>query len=105
MAKGYLGIPDWFSFRNQGGNIALADLAGNGQQNLIVLMVDNPPGKNRGLFRVGRNLDAVGNATGGWAPWIDVPDWFSFENQGTGIAVADIDGDAKQDLIVLMIDS
>jgi hypothetical protein len=24
--------------------------------------------------------------------WIDIPDWFSFENQGAGVAVADVSG-------------
>ena len=68
MPNRYLEIPDWFSFENQGGNIATADLNGNGQQDVVVLMVDAAPGKNRGLFRVGRDIDAVGNPTGGWSP-------------------------------------
>lgn len=105
MPKGYLEIPDWFSFENQGGNVALADLNGNGQQDLVVLMVDNPPGINTAFLRVGRDLDAQGMPTGGWSPWVAVPDWFSFENQGAGIALGDIDQDGKQDLIVFMIDS
>jgi hypothetical protein len=105
MAKGFLKIPDWFSLENQGGGVALADLSGHGQQNVVVFMVDNPPGQNRGLYRIGRNLDVGGNVTGGFTPWIDVPDWFSFENQGAGIAVGDIDKDGKQDLIVFMIDN
>jgi hypothetical protein len=105
MPTRYITIPDWFSAENQGGGVAVSDLGGNGQHDLVVLMVDSPLGKNRGLFRVGRNLDGVGNVTGGFTPWIDVPDWFSFENQGAGIAIADIDGDGKQDLIVFMIDN
>jgi galactose oxidase-like protein len=105
MPTGYITIPDWFSAENQGGGVAVSDLAGNGQHDLVVLMVDSPLGKNHGLFRVGRNVDGVGNVTGGFTPWIDVPDWFSFENQGAGIAIADIDGDGKQDLIVFVIDN
>lgn len=105
MATQFMGIPDWFSTENQGGGIAISDLSGNGQRDLIAFMVDNPPGLNRGLFRIGRNLDATGNVTGGYTPWLDVPDWFSFENQGAGIAVADIDKDGKQDLIIFMIDN
>src|SRR6516225_592131 len=65
-------IPDWFSFENQHGGIAVADLDGNGNPELIVMMVDNPPGQNRGLYRIGRNLDANANVTDGWTPWIDV---------------------------------
>ena len=41
---------------------------------------------------------AVGRA------WFDVPDWFSFENQGAGIAVADLNGSGKHDLLIFQID-
>ena len=81
MPEGFETVPDWFSDENQGAGIAIADL-GDGQHHLVILMVDNPPQQNRGLYRIGRNLDALGRVTGGWTPWIDVPDWFSWENQG-----------------------
>lgn len=100
----WIAIPDWFSFENQHGSIALADLDGDGNLELLVLMVDNSPGKNRGLYRIGRKLDANGNVTGGWTQWFDVPDWFSFENQGAGIAVADLNGTGKHDLLIFQID-
>ena len=105
MPKNFVQIPDWFSFENAGGGAAIADLSGTGKQDSIILMVDNPPGVNRGLFRIGKNLDATGNPIDGYTPWIDVPDWFSFENQGAGVAVADIDRDGKQDIVVFMIDN
>ena len=105
MPRGYLQIPDWFSFENQGGDVAVADLAGSGDQDLVVITVDNPGGQNRGIYRVGRKLDDNGNVTAGWSPWIDVPDWFSWENQGAGAAIFDLDKDGKQDLIVFMIDN
>jgi hypothetical protein len=105
MPANYLQIPDWFSAENQGANIAVAALSNSGAQDLIVLMVDSPAGQNRGLFRIGRNLDSNGNVTGGWTPWIDVPDWFSWENQGTGIAVGDLTGAGTHDLVVYMIDN
>jgi len=100
----WLAIPDWFSFENQYGAITVADLDGDGNQHLVVLIVDNPPGQNRGLYRVGRRLDANGNVTGGWTGWFDVPDWFSWENQGVGVAVADVNGTGKLDLIAFQID-
>jgi hypothetical protein len=105
MPRGYLTIPDWFAFENQGGNVAVADLSGTGKNDLIVLMIDSTAEQNRGLFRIGRNLDATGNPVDGWTPWFDVPNWFSWENQGAGIAVADIDHDGKQDLVIFMIDN
>jgi hypothetical protein len=48
---GFLQIPNWFSTDNQGGGIAVADLKGDGTQDLIVFMIDNPPGQNRGSTR------------------------------------------------------
>ncbi len=105
MPKGYFQIPDWFSFDNQGGGVAVADLTGVGNQDLLVITVDNPGGQNRGVYRVGHSLDAQGKVTAGWTRWIDIPDWFSFENQGAGAAVIDLNKDGHQDLIVFMIDN
>jgi FG-GAP repeat len=105
MPKGYQQIPNWFSAENAGGGVAIADLDGNGKQDFVVFMVDNGPAQNRGLFRIGRDLDAAGVVRGGYTPWIDVPDWFSFENAGASVAVADVDRDGKQDIVIFMIDN
>lgn len=105
MPNGFINVPDWFAWENAGGGIAVGDMTGNGLQDLVVLMVDDPPGKNRGLYRVGRNLDTAGKPTAGWGPWIDIPDWFSFENQGAGLALWDLTGNGRLDLVVFMIDA
>ncbi|MBE0529711.1 MAG: DUF1929 domain-containing protein [Rhodospirillales bacterium] len=97
-------VPDWFSWDNQGGGVAAASLA-PGREDIVVLMVDAPPGNSRGLYRVGKGLDAAGQVTGGWTPWIDIPDWFPAQTQGAGIAIGDIDGDGRPDLVVAMVDS
>ncbi len=104
MANGFLNIPDWFSWENQGAGIAVAQLASDRPRDLIVMMVDNPPGQNQGLYRVGKHLDSDGNVIGGWTPWMNVPDWFPWENRGAGIAVTDLDGNGQLDLIIFMID-
>ena len=104
MPTTFATVPDWFAWENHGAGAALADLNGDGQPELLVLMVDNPAGVNRGLYRVGAGLDATGTAAA-WGPWIDVPDWFSFENQGAGLAVADLDADGRPELFVFQIDN
>lgn len=97
-------VPDWFSWENQGGGLAAGDISGNGRPDLVVLLVDAPAGQNAGLYRVGFDLAADGAVTGGWSPWIAVPDWFSSENQGAGLAVGDITGSGRPDLVVFMVD-
>jgi len=101
---GWVEVPDWFSWANQGAGIAVADVTGSGRPDLVVLMVDDGPQQNRGLYRVGRDLDANGAVTAGWTPWVEVPDWFSWTNQGAGVAVADVTGSGRPDLVVFMID-
>ena len=95
----------WFSWENQGAGIAVADLGGNGRPDIVVMAVDNGLQQNRGVYRVGRDLDADGNAANGWSDWHDMPSWFSWENQGGGVAVADITGNGHADIILFGIDN
>jgi len=63
MARGWLEIPDWLSFENQGGNVALGHLSGDGGRDVVILLVDDGPDQNRGFLRVGRDLDEKGAVT------------------------------------------
>lgn len=101
----WIEVPEWNSWENQGGSIAVADLSGNGNNDLIIFQIDNPQGINRGLYRIGRDIDANGVVHGGWSQWREVPNWRSEENEGGGITVADIDGDGKPELIVFQVDN
>ncbi|MFC5949932.1 galactose oxidase-like domain-containing protein [Pseudonocardia lutea] len=98
-------VPDWGFWENQGAGIALADVGGTGALDLVVFAVDAPAGPNGGFYRIGRDLDADGVVTGGWTGWTPVPDWPSWENAGADIAVADVDGDGRLDLVVLCVDA
>jgi hypothetical protein len=97
----WIDVPDWFSWANQGVDVAVTALGGG--QALVVLMVDDGPQVNRGLYRIGHGLTADG-AVSSWTPWIDVPGWFSWRNQGAGVAVTGPDQQGRRDLVVFMID-
>jgi hypothetical protein len=94
-------VPDWFSWENQGGGVAVVDRGT--QRDLVVFAVDNPVGQNQAFYRVAKDIDVKGHPAGGWSPWRGVPNWFSWENQGAGIAVFDVDG--SPELTVLMVDA
>ncbi len=96
-------VPGWFGDHNQGAGIAVADLTGTGKKDLIVFHIDHPVGGNRGYYRVGQNLREDGTVEA-WTDPIQVPGWFGDENQGAGIAVADLTGTGRKDLIVFHVD-
>ena len=73
---GWSPVPDWESWFNEGAGVAIADISGNGQPDLLVFRVDAvPDGQNAGYYRIGWDIDAAGRVTG-WSPWLAVPDWF-----------------------------
>jgi hypothetical protein len=97
-------IPAWGSDANQGGGIAVADFGADGLA-LVVFQVQHVvPGPNAGRWRVGRKLGADGTVTGGWTAWQAVPDWISWRDLGAAIAVADLNGNGRPDLLVFHID-
>jgi Domain of unknown function (DUF1929)/FG-GAP-like repeat len=104
MAGGFVPVPDWYAWENHDCGIAVADITGDGRPDVVVLMVDNPPGQNTGLYRLGRSLAADGTVAE-WGPWVPIPDWWGWENQGAGVALADLDGNGRQDLIVFVVDN
>jgi Domain of unknown function (DUF1929)/FG-GAP-like repeat len=101
----WVAIPDWFAWVNEGAGVAVADVNGDGQLDLVVFMIDAPDGQNAGYYRIGWGLDAAGTVSGGWSAWTAIPDWFSWANAGGDITVADVDGDGRLDLVVLMVDA
>jgi hypothetical protein len=98
-------VPNWFGAEDQGADIALADINRSGRPDLIVFHLDNPNGDNHGYYRIGWDLDGNGNVAGGWSDVKLVPGWFGWENQGAAIAVADINGNGRPDLVVFHLDN
>jgi hypothetical protein len=103
MGGHFFPVPDWCSWENQGVAVALADVTGNGRPDLIVLLVDRQPGHNQGLYRMGHDLTGNGEVSGGWEPWRPVPDWVSAHNEGAALAVADLSGTGRPDLLVFTV--
>jgi hypothetical protein len=99
-----ISMPGRLGISNQGAGIAVTDLSGNGKPDLIVLFIDDPEGENKGYYRIGRDLDANGKAAQ-WSEFIQVPGWFGAHNQGAGIAIADVSGNGRPDLIVFHLDN
>jgi hypothetical protein len=98
-------VPGWFGAEDQGADIAIGDISGNGRPDLVVFHIDNPGGENHGYYRIGWNLDAFGDVTGGWSPVMAVPGWFGAQDQGAGIALTDINGSGRPDLVVFHVDN
>src|SRR5262249_18471206 len=97
-------VPGWFGEETQGGAITVMDLDGNGLRELVIFHIHHPAGDNQGYSRIGWNVDASANVMGGWTDPIPVPGWFGQESQGAGVAVTDIDGNGKPELIIFHID-
>jgi hypothetical protein len=98
-------IPGWFGNETQGAGIAVSDMKPDGTVDLVVFHIDDPDGANRGYYRVGGNLDAAGNVTGGWSRVIPIAGWWGNDNQGGGIAAFDINGKGRPDLVVFHVDN
>ncbi len=98
-------MPGRLGVSTQGAGIAIADLSGKGQFDLISFYVDAPQGENRGFYRVGRNLNPDGIALAGWSEAVRVPGWFGEKTQGAGVAVTQMPGNSRPDLIIFHIDN
>ena len=100
LLGGYRGVlADWVV---TGGTGLYEGATGSGTQN--VRPEDDGDEVNRGLYRIGRDLQADGTVAGGWSQWADVPDWQSWTNEGAGVAITSPDAGGRRDLVVLAID-
>ncbi|WP_148109024.1 hypothetical protein [Nonomuraea sp. WAC 01424] len=98
-------VPGGFGLEGQGAGVALWDVNDSGRPDLIVFHIENPAGENFGRYRIGWNLDAFGVPRDGWSPAKPIPGWFGAEDQGGGVAVWDISGNGRPDLVVFHIDN
>jgi len=95
---------DGLGFDNAGGGLALGDLDGNGQPEMVLVAIDDPAGANQFWYRIGRNLDQSGNAAS-WTGNIAAPSYVGYQSAGGGAALADLNGNGKPDLVLMDIDN
>ena len=96
-------IPGWFGTRTQGAEIVIADIDGTGRGDLVVFFVDDSSGENVGYIQVGK-----ARSTGpGWEWGLPqaISKWWGEQTQGAGLAVADLTGNARPDLLAAHADN
>jgi matrixin len=94
----------WWGNETAGIAAALADLDDDGRLELIIAWVDAPPGPNKAYYRIGWGLDAQGIAAI-WSREIPIPGWWGDETQSIGLALKDLRGNGRPDMVVVWTDS
>jgi hypothetical protein len=100
--KDWVQIPGWFGTRTQGAGIAIVDIDGSGNGDLVIFFVDDSSGSNVGYFRVGK-ANAKGNYD--WDAPQAIPKWWGDQTRGAGLAVVDLTGNGRPDLIAAHADN
>ncbi|MCK5681417.1 hypothetical protein KAI46_11470, partial [bacterium] len=89
-----------------GGGAAMADLDGNGRQELLFMAIVAPIGENQFHYRIGWNLNDQGIPDESWGDWVSCSDTFvGKETEGGGAAIGDINKDGTPDLLLMTIDN
>lgn len=86
-----------------GGGVALRDLDNNGRPELVAMTVDDVPGPNPFVYRVGWNLDLNGASTN-W-DWPVVVAGVGSEHQGGGVAFTNLDGNNLPEMVLMGVDN
>jgi hypothetical protein len=86
-----------------GAGADIGDIDGNGIPDLALMVVDDPDGANSFIYRIGWNLDATGMPVS-WADGIRLP-WLGWENSGGGMALGDLDGNGRPEMVFMAIDN
>ena len=97
-------VPGPFGKQNLGAGIASIDLNKSGTPDLLVFYVECSGDEKRGFYRVGRDFDGNKLEPNSWGEPLPVPGDFGSEQYCTGIALTDLDGNGRPDLIVFYIE-
>ena len=97
-----------FALAHDGGGMVFHDIDQNGIKDAILMgVIDRRHGYNQFQYRIGWNMDAYGNPSGGWSMIQRVsPDkdqFFGDEHAGGGAAVGNFDDDPRPDLVLMAV--
>jgi len=87
----------------QGADVAVTNLDSDPRPEFILMAYDNPPQDNTFRYKVGWNIDGSGNATK-WGHFIEIRG-AGWEAQGAGMAVGNLDGNPRPDLVLMANDN
>lgn len=95
---------DGVGWEGQGAGAAIANLDGDPRPELVLMAYDNPSGANNFRVKIGWNLGTNGVAQR-WDPGFSMTDGVGWEGQGAGIALANLDGDARPEMVLMAYDN
>lgn len=87
----------------QGAGIDINDINGNGIPDLLVAVYDNPAKMNSFVYQIAYDIDSLGDYHSLSQSYV-IPG-FGYEGDGAGIALGDIDGNGKLDILFMAIDA
>lgn len=86
------------------GDIAIADISGNGLPDLLVFRFVNCDGPGHDYYRIGWDLQPNGDVSA-WTDTLPLPTWLEARNYGAGVALAHIGDGPRKDLLVFRVDN
>ena len=88
-----------------GCGVTIGDITGNGNNDLIVYVIDNNSGTDNSYISVGKDLNEYGNIEGAWSTSFKCgANNITSSTDGVGIAIGNINGDNKMDILTYHID-
>lgn len=103
-STGPIAIGNWWGSSNQGAGAALYDIDGNGVQDLVVVHIDHPGTGNKVYYRIGWNLNSSTGQATSWTGPIATSVWSGSSSAGADVAVTDLDGNGRPELIIGQVD-
>ncbi len=95
--------PVEFTKHSDGGGVAVADLDGSGEPDVLCMAVDSKSGNDQFVYAIGYNMDEDGTiANSSWTSLIYGPS-VGGSTEGAGATIADLDGNGKQEIIFMYI--